>query len=389
MLKTVKVNKKYFKNLDLSKISSPSYVIDTKVLNDNLKIFNKLKNDTNVKILLALKAFSLKSLFPIISNVLDGICASGLNEAKLGKKYFGGLISTYSPAFRDSEFDDIIKCSQHVTFNSISQINKYKKLCVNENIDVGIRINPLYSEVEVSKYNSSNLNSRLGIHINQLNKIDFSDIKGIHFHFLCEQNFDALENTWNKIWPYLKNVVKNLEWINLGGGHHITRSDYKLNKLTNFLLELKAKTNCQIILEPGEAVVFESGVLVGEILDYIQGDNNKIPNIGITDISPVCHMPDVIEAPYRPMLMNEPLKGKKVVLGGPSCLAGDVIGEYYFLKNPKIGDKVVFLDQAHYTLVKTNFFNGINHPEIVLWNSDNNDFKLIKSFDFKDFEIRN
>ena len=389
MLKTVKINKKYFKNLDLSKISSPSYVIDTKVINDNLKIFHKLKTDTNVKILLALKAFSLKSLLPIISNVLDGVCASGLNEAKLGKKYFGGLISTYSPAFRESEFDEILKCSQHVTFNSISQINKYKKLCVNKNIDIGVRINPLYSEVEVSKYNSSNINSRLGIHINQLDKIDFTYIKGIHFHSLCEQNFDALENTWNKIWPYLKNVVKNLEWINLGGGHHITRSDYKLNKLTNFLLELKAKTNCQIILEPGEAVVFESGVLVGEILDYIQGDNNKIPNIGITDISPVCHMPDVIEAPYRPMLMNEPLKGKKVVLGGPSCLAGDVIGEYNFLKNPKIGDKVVFLDQAHYTLVKTNFFNGINHPEIVLWNSDDNDFKIIKSFDFKDFETRN
>jgi len=270
MLKTVKINKKYFKNLDLSKISSPSYVIDTKVINDNLKIFHKLKTDTNVKILLALKAFSLKSLLPIISNVLDGVCASGLNEAKLGKKYFGGLISTYSPAFRDSKFDEIIKCSQHVTFNSISQINKYKKLCVNKNIDVGIRINPLYSEVEVSKYNSSNLNSRLGIHINQLNKIDFSDIKGIHFHSLCEQNFDALENTWKKIWPYLKNVVKNLEWINLGGGHHITRSDYKLNKLTSFLLELKAKTNCQIILEPGEAVVFESEKIDGEILEYIQ-----------------------------------------------------------------------------------------------------------------------
>ena len=389
MLKPVKVNKKYFKNLDLSKISSPSYVIDTKVINDNLKIFHKLKTDTNVKILLALKAFSLKSLFPVISNVLDGVCASGLNEAKLGKKYFGGLISTYSPAFRDSEFDDIVKCSQHVTFNSISQINKYKKLCVNKNIDIGIRVNPLYSEVEVSKYNPSNLNSRLGIHINKLNKINFSDIKGIHFHSLCEQNFDTLENTWNKIWPYLKNIVKNLEWINLGGGHHITRSDYKLNKLTNFLLELKTKTNCQIILEPGEAVVFESGILVGEILDYIHGDNNKIPNIGITDISPVCHMPDVIEAPYKPLLMNEPVKGKKVILGGPSCLAGDIIGEYNFLKNPNIGDKVVFLDQAHYTLVKTNFFNGINHPRIVLWNSDNNDFKVIKSFDFKDFETRN
>ena len=389
MLKTVKVNKKYFKKLDLSKIPSPCYVIDTKVIEDNLKIFNKLKTDTNVKILLALKAFSLKNLFPIFSNVLDGVCASGINEAKLGKKYFGGLISTYSPAFKDTEFDDIMKYSQHITFNSISQINKYRNICVNKNINFGVRINPLYSEVDILKYNSSNLNSRLGIHINQLDKLDFTDIKGIHFHSLCEQNFDTLENTWNKIWPYLKNKVKKLEWINLGGGHHITRSDYNLNKLTNFLIELKNKTNCQILLEPGEAIVFQSGVLVGEILDYIHGDNDKIPNIGITDISPVCHMPDVIEAPYRPLLMNEPTHGKKVLLGGPSCLAGDVIGEYNFLKKPNIGDKVVFLDQAHYTLVKTNFFNGINHPEVILWNSESNDLKIIKSFDFKDFETRN
>ena len=389
MLQTVKVNKKYFTKLDLSKIPSPCYVIDTKVIEDNLKIFNQLKTDTNVKILLALKAFSLKDLFPIFSNVLDGVCASGINEAKLGKKYFGGLISTYSPAFKDTEFDEIMKYSQHITFNSISQINKYRNLCLNKNINFGVRINPLYSEVDILKYNSSNLNSRLGIHINQLDKLDFTNIKGIHFHSLCEQNFDVLENTWNKIWPYLKNKVKKLEWINLGGGHHITRSDYNLNKLTKFLIELKTKTNCQIILEPGEAIVFQSGILVVEILDYIHGDNDKIPNIGITDISPVCHMPDVIEAPYRPLLMNEPNQGKKVLLGGPSCLAGDVIGEYNFLKKPDIGDKVVFLDQAHYTLVKTNFFNGINHPEVVLWNSCNDDLKVIKSFDFKDFETRN
>ena len=389
MLQSVKVNKKYFTKLDLYEMPSPSYVIDTRVLKDNLKIFNQLKIDTNVKILLALKAFSLKNLFPVISNVLDGVCASGLNEAKLGSKYFKGLISTYSPAFKDIEFDEIIKYSQHITFNSISQLNRFKKICLNKNIDIGIRINPLYSEVKVSKYNSSDLNSRLGIHVNHLDKLDFTDIKGIHFHSLCEQNFDTLENTWNKIWPYLKNIVKNLEWINLGGGHHITRSDYNLNKLTNFLIKLKTVTNCQIILEPGEAVVFQSGVLVGEILDYIHGDNYKIPNIAITDISPVCHMPDVIEAPYRPFLMNEQDKGINVILAGPSCLAGDIIGEYNFIEQPKIGDKVVFLDQAHYTLVKTNFFNGINHPEVVLWNSDNNDFKVIKTFDFNDFELRN
>ena len=389
MLPTVKIDKKYFQKLDLSKLPTPCYVIDIKVLKENLELFNQLKINADVKILLALKAFSLKHLFPIISDSLDGVCASGLNEAKLGRKYFNGLVSTYSPAFKANEFDEIVKYSDHVIFNSKSQIDKFKNLCFGQNLDMGCRINPLYSEVEVQKYNSSNINSRLGVHINLLDQLDVQCLKGIHFHSLCEQNFDTLENTWNNVWPFVKNFVKNLNWINLGGGHHITRSDYDLKKLTNFLLNLKRMTNCQIILEPGEAVVFESGILVGEIIDYIDGDKNSIPNIGITDISPVCHMPDVIEAPYRPSLMNEPSYGEKVILGGPSCLAGDIIGEYNFKEKPKLGEKVVFLDQAHYTLVKTNFFNGINHPSVILWDSDTNDFDIIKFFSYDDFEARN
>lgn len=389
MLKSINVDKKYFQKLDFSKLPSPCYVIDKKVIKENLELLNQLKVNTNIKILLALKAFSLKDLFPLMSKYLDGVCASGINEAKLGRKYFGGLISTYSPAFKESEIDDIIKYSDHVTFNSKLQMDKFKKLCFDKHINIGCRVNPLYSEVKVLKYNSSNLQSRLGIHANRIKDLDFKYLNGIHFHSLCEQNFDALENTWNNIWPFIKNFVGSIDWINLGGGHHITRSDYELNKLTDFLNKIKTKTNCQIFLEPGEAILFQSGILIGEIIDYIDGNKTTIPNIAITDISPTCHMPDVIEAPYKPVLMNEPIDGNKIILGGVSCLAGDVIGEYNFMDRPRIGEKIVFLDQAHYTLVKTNFFNGINHPPVVLWDSDNNEFELIKSFSFKDFENRN
>lgn len=389
MLKTVKVEKKYFQKLNLSMLPSPCYVIDIKVVKENLKLLNELKIKTDVKILLALKAFSLKDLFPLMSNYLDGVCASGLNEAKLGKKFFNGLISTYSPAFKENEINEIINYSDHIIFNSKSQIDKFKNLCFRKNIDVGCRINPLYSEVEVLKYNSSSLSSRLGVHIDKIDELDFRFITGIHFHSLCEQNFESLKNTWNKIWPLIKNHTKSLKWINLGGGHHITRSDYDVANLTDFLIKIKSDTNCQIILEPGEAIVFQSGVLIGEVVDYINGIKKDVPNIAITDISPVCHMPDVIEAPYKPVMMDEPSKGTKVIIGGISCLSGDVIGEYNFVDNPKIGKKIVFLDQAHYTLVKTNFFNGINHPSIILWDSDTNDLNILKSFSYEDFEKRN
>ena len=214
-------------------------------------------------------------------------------------------------------------------------------------------------------------------------------MNGIHIHSLCEQNFSSLENTWNKVWPFIKELTKNLNWINLGGGHHITRNDYKINDLINFLIKIKNLTNCQIILEPGEAIVFQSGILVGEMTDFIKGNESNIPNIGITDISPVCHMPDVLEAPYRPKLLNESSYGTDIVLGGPSCLSGDIIGKYKFSKIPKPGDKLIFLDQAHYTLVKTNFFNGIPHPPVAIWDSETDELDIVKSFTYEDFENRN
>jgi len=389
MLPKIHVSKKYFDKLDLSKIQSPSFVIDLKIIRENLSVLKKIKTKTGVKILLALKAFSLKKTGVLISKHLDGTCASGLNEAKLGKKFFPGMVSTYSPAFKKDEIEEVLKFSNHIIFNSINQINKFSnQLESNKHISVGIRINPMYSEVKTKKYNTSGYQSRLGIHLNHLKDLNFNNIDGLHFHSLCEQNFSTLERTWAKIFPRIKPYLKNLKWINLGGGHHITRNDYDINGLINFLNDIKLKTKCQIYLEPGEAVVFQSGIIVGEVLDLIKSSNSKTPHIAITDISATCHIPDVIEAPYKPILLNEPLEGKEVMIGGPSCLAGDIFGKYKFKTLPNLGDKIIFLDQAHYSLVKTNFFNGIKHPDIVLWDSQKDTFDIVKSFSYSDFEMR-
>ena len=197
-----------------------------------------------------------------------------------------------------------------------------------------------------------------------------------------------MSRTWEKIYPILKNYFKYLKWINIGGGHHITRSDYDIDDLINFLIKIKSESDCQIFIEPGEAIVFQSGVIVGEIIDLIRSTNKKTPHIVITDISPTCHMPDVLEAPYRPEMLDEPKNGFEILVGSQSCLAGDNIGKYNFKSFPKIGDKITFLDQAHYTIVKTNFFNGINHPSLALWDSKTDKLKIIRKFSYDDYEMR-
>lgn len=386
MLQTMGGNPRNFHELDLYSLPSPCFVIDKKALRSNLEVLQKLKFETNVKILIALKAFSTLSLAPLISEYLDGCCSSGLYETKLAAKYFRGEVSTFSPAFKSSEFEEIASLSNHVIFNSLNQFNNFYNIAKKSKKEVGIRVNPLYSEVTNSKYNSAGVCSRLGIHINDLKKIDIDKIDGIHFHSLCEQNFQPLQNTWDQIKNTIIPLSKKLKWINLGGGHHITREDYELGKLKSFLKKISVETNCQIYIEPGEAVVLDSGVLIGEIVDFFKPNNRLSPYIAITDISATSHIPDVLEAPYRPALLNEAREGYEVVLGGPSCLAGDVIGKYKFKNLPLIGDRIALLDQAHYTMVKTSFFNGIKLPSIALWDSETDDIDIIKQFSYKDFE---
>ena len=386
MLQTMGGNPRNFHELDLYSLPSPCFVIDKKALRSNLEVLQKLKFETNVKILIALKAFSTLSLAPLISEYLDGCCSSGLYETKLAAKYFRGEISTFSPAFKSSEFEEIASLSNHVIFNSLNQFNNFYNIVKKSKKEVGIRVNPLYSEVTNPKYNSAGVCSRLGIHINDLKKIDIDKIDGIHFHSLCEQNFQPLQNTWDQIKNTIIPLSKKLKWINLGGGHHITREDYELGKLKSFLKKISVETNCQIYIEPGEAVVLDSGVLIGEIVDFFKPNNRLSPYMAITDISATSHIPDVLEAPYRPALLNEAREGYEVVLGGPSCLAGDVIGKYKFKNLPLIGNRIALLDQAHYTMVKTSFFNGIKLPSIALWDSETDDIDIIKQFSYKDFE---
>ena len=386
MLQTMGGNPRNFHELDLYSLPSPCFVIDKKALRSNLEVLQKLKFETNVKILIALKAFSTLSLAPLISEYLDGCCSSGLYETKLAAKYFRGEVSTFSPAFKISEFEEIASLSNHVIFNSLNQFNNFYNIAKKSKKEVGIRVNPLYSEVTNPKYNSAGVCSRLGIHINDLKKIDIDKIDGIHFHSLCEQNFQPLQNTWDQIKNTIIPLSKKLKWINLGGGHHITREDYELGKLKSFLKKISVETNCQIYIEPGEAVVLDSGVLIGEIVDFFKPNNRLSPYMAITDISATSHIPDVLEAPYRPALLNEAREGYEVVLGGPSCLAGDVIGKYKFKNLPLIGNRIALLDQAHYTMVKTSFFNGIKLPSIALWDSETDDIDIIKQFSYKDFE---
>ena len=386
MLQTMGGNPRNFHELDLYSLPSPCFVIDKKALRSNLEVLQKLKFETNVKILIALKAFSTLSLAPLISEYLDGCCSSGLYETKLAAKYFRGEVSTFSPAFKSSEFEEIASLSNHVIFNSLNQFNNFYNIAKKSKKEVGIRVNPLYSEVTNPKYNSAGVCSRLGIHINDLKKIDIDKIDGIHFHSLCEQNFQPLQNTWDQIKNTIIPLSKKLKWINLGGGHHITREDYELGKLKSFLKKISVETNCQIYIEPGEAVVLDSGVLIGEIVDFFKPNNRLSPYMAITDISATSHIPDVLEAPYRPTLLNEAREGYEVVLGGPSCLAGDVIGKYKFKNLPLIGNRIALLDQAHYTMVKTSFFNGIKLPSIALWDSETDDIDIIKQFSYKDFE---
>lgn len=375
-----------FAHFDLNRVPSPAFVIDEAAIRRNLEILADVKARSGAEVLLALKAFSMWSLAPLIDQYLDGFCASGLWEARLAKEHFNGPISTYSPAYKADDLAEIAALSDHVTFNNPAQIRQWKNQ-PGQNLDgcdIGLRLNPEIALGETSKYDPSQQHSRLGFPVSQLQAAHFNAISGIHFHNLCEQNFDALEQTWAKIEPFVAPYYDKLKWLNLGGGHHITRDDYDRPALVQFLTELRAKSGCDIYLEPGEAVALDAGLLVGEILDVF---DNDMP-IGITDISATCHMPDVIEAPYRPAMLSEASDGDMIKLGGPSCLAGDIIGDYRLPEPAHIGQRVAFLDQAHYSMVKTNTFNGVPLPSIWLWDSQTDGLRCVKEFGWTEFRDR-
>lgn len=386
MMETQSAGAGAFTNFDLSRVPSPCFVIDETKVEQNLKILADIADRSGAKVLSALKAFSLPVLAPLVSKYLSGTCTSGLFEAKLAKQFYSGGITTFCAGYKEKDLPEIIEISDHLIFNSSQQLKRFLPLVrkSRSDIDIGLRINPEHSEGIVEKYDPCAAFSRLGIPVSSLSEDMLADVDGLHFHTLCEQSFEPLERTWASIEPKIHKFLPQLKWLNFGGGHHITRDDYNRDGLVKLIQKIRSETGLDIYLEPGEAVALDAGILVGEILDVIE---NGMP-IAITDISATCHMPDVIEAPYRPDMMGEIKAGHAHRLGGPSCLAGDVIGDYKFEEPPNVGDRIAFLDQAHYSFVKTNTFNGVPLPAIALWNSETDELKMLCEFGYEDFLMR-
>lgn len=378
-----------FARFDLSRVASPAFVVDEMAVRRNLAVLKDVRDRADARVLLALKAFSMWSLADVVGEYLDGVCASGLWEARLARQFYKGELTTYSPAYTAQDLPEILRLSDHVIFNNPRQIARFADLIAaaraeGEVFEIGLRLNPEHSEGEVAKYDPAQPCSRLGFPVSQLKPEHMQGVDGLHIHALCEQDFEPLARIWSAVEPKLAPLLADVKWLNLGGGHHVTRADYQTDRLVDFLRDIARRHGVQVYLEPGEAVALDAGILIGEVLDTF---DNGMP-IAITDLSATCHMPDVIEAPYRPAMLGEPEAGVTLRLGGPSCLAGDTIGDYVFADRPTPGTRIAFLDQAHYSMVKTTTFNGVPLPAIVLWNSDTDDLRVVKSFDWTTFRDR-
>lgn len=380
------------REIDFKKFPSPCYVVDERLVKRNLEILDTVQKATGCKILLALKGFSMYSMFPLIGSYLAGITASSLHEARLGFEEMGKQVHIYAPAFIESEFDGILQYCDHIVFNSFNQWNKYKTQVhnhdkeSNRSIECGIRVNPEYSEITTPIYNPCYTNSRLGVTISSFKPDELDGISGLHFHTLCEQNSDALERTVPIIDEKFGKYIANMKWLNMGGGHHITRPDYDIDCLIRSVMFFKDKYSIDVYLEPGEAIALNTGYLVCTVLDIVKNGME----IAILDTSAACHMPDVIEMPYRPNIIDAGNPNEfefTYRLGGPTCLAGDIIGDYSFKKPLKPGDQIVFCDMAHYTMVKNNTFNGIALPSIGVYRVNEGEV-ILKKFGYEDYKSR-
>ena len=372
-----------FRTFDLNRVATPAFVVDEIAIRRNLAILVDVKKRSGARILSAMKAFSMWELAPVVGEYLDGVCTSGLWEARLAREKYSGEIATYCAGYKEADMAEIVAISDHVIFNTPGQHSRFRGF-LTDSVDVGLRINPEHAEGEVPKYDPCSPGSRLGFPISQLKPEHLKGVAGLHCHTLCEQDFAPLQRTWESLRPKIAPYFGQLKWLNFGGGHHVTRADYQRDELIDFIKSIRAETGLEIYLEPGEAVALDAGILVGELLDVF---DNGMP-VGITDISATCHMPDVIEAPYRPAMLGERGTGRAIRLGGPSCLAGDVIGDYRLPVAAEPGARFAFLDQAHYSMVKTNTFNGVPLPSIWLWDSNTNELRCVREFGWQEFRDR-
>lgn len=374
--------------MQLEQIPSPCYVCDLALLRKNAELLNYVQQQTGAEVICALKGYSLWSTFPLLSEYLAGTTASSLWEARLGAEEMGKHVHIYAPAFRDDEIDEILTLVDHISFNSFSQWARYRDKVLQHprRPSPGLRINPEYGEVEVDLYNPCAPLSRLGVTRREFREDLLDGIEGLHFHALCEQGADVLERTLAAVEKQFGDLLGKMKWINFGGGHHITRKGYDVEHLIRIIRQFREKHGTRVILEPGEAVGWQTGVLVAQVLDILRNDID----IAILDISVSAHMPDCLEMPYRPMIRHSGEANElphTYRLGGTTCLAGDVIGDYSFEKPLRIGDKLIFEDMIHYTMVKTTMFNGVKHPSIGLWTEDQT-FQLVREFGYEDFKGR-
>ncbi|MGX5915507.1 carboxynorspermidine decarboxylase [Aliidiomarina sp. Khilg15.8] len=367
-------------------IPSPCYVLDESRLHANLKLMQRVQQESGADIILALKGFSMWSSFPLVRQYLKGCTASSAWEAELAADTFGSEVHAYSPAYKPKDMEVLLRHCNHISFNSLSQWQRYRDEVEAAGISVGLRINPEQPEADTELYDPSAPGSRLGVLSSQLDDVDLSGIEGFHVHNLCECDSYALERTLAAVESKFGKHLANLKWINLGGGHLMTREGYDVDHLIAQLKRLRETYNVDVILEPGSAVAWQTGVLVSEVVDIV----SNAGDIAILDISATAHMPDVLEMPYRPVITGAGDPGEfshRYRLGGNSCLAGDVIGEWSFAEPLQVGDRVIFEDMIHYTMVKTSFFNGVEHPGIGILAEDG-EFRMVREFDYSDFKGR-
>jgi len=367
-------------------LKTPYYVVDESLLVQNLEILQNVAQRAGCRILLAQKAFSMFSLYPLIGQYLSGTAASSLFEAKLGKEEMGGETHIFSAGYRPEEFDEILSVCDHIVFNSFSQWETYRERALAAGKECGIRINPECSTQDHAIYDPCSKGSRLGVTIDNFRPDLLDGISGLHFHTLCEQNSDALITTLAAVEEKFGAYLPQMKWINFGGGHHITRADYNREALIECILRFKERYGVEVYLEPGEAIALNTGFLVSTVLDLIDNDGK----IAILDTSAACHMPDVLEMPYRPQIVGAGTEGEKpytYALGSQTCLAGDMIGRYSFDEPLKIGSKLIFCDMAIYSMVKNNTFNGINLPSIAI-KDKSGALRCVKEFTYADFKSR-
>lgn len=376
-------------------VPSPSFVVDRELLENNLKLLNDVQTRAGCKILLALKGFSMWSVFDLVQKYLSGTACSSLNEVLLGNETVGKENHVYAPAYSDEDFEEILPRVDHIVFNSLSQWKKFRgrveayRKETGKKIECALRINHGYSEVETDLYNPAHVTSRLGIPAEFVSVEDLDGIDGLHFHTMCEQGSDVLSRTLEVFQTKCSDLIKEVSWVNFGGGHHITRPGYDHDLLVKLVQDFRAKWKVDVYLEPGEAIALNTGYLVTEVMDVLNYPDR--PSMIILDCSVTAHMPDVLEMPYRPHIIGagDPgTLGFDYLIGGQTCLAGDVAGTWSFPKEVKPGDRFVLTDMAHYTMVKTTMFNGVNHPSIVTWDPKTQKVDVIKKFEYEDYKTR-